>query len=96
MWNTVVVIVGASVTTCAWLSMACKHNSQVWVMKKMSLCALCAKVYEVTGTLSRTVSVVFTKQKCQELISGYTKTHGYSEVYPIVNTIGYTTLNVMT
>ncbi len=69
----ITVILGASVST--WLSVACKHKSQSLSDEKLFLCTLCAKVYEVTRTIfSSIIPVAFSKEKCQKLISGYSKT----------------------
>ncbi len=60
-------------------------KTQVSPINTVHAYTICAKVYEVTrAVIQGQLTVTFAKQKCQELISEYTKTQDSSEVYLIV------------
>ncbi len=52
--------------------------------KTVPVYTMCEGLRSNKNCLSRIIPVTFTKQKCQELISWYTKTHEYPEVSLVV------------
>ena len=76
---TAVVILGSSVS---WVWPVNTRATSAR-LKTVPVCTMCKCLWSYKNCLS-TIPVTFIKQKFQELISGYTNTQDYADVYPIV------------